>query len=150
MLKTLNKKMFNVFVKKIKTGVLNIRNKLIFFIKLVNLNLVFNLIYFIIIYDSIVHVKNHNSFLSSLLNNLLTYCNISELSTITFIFFIVSLKNILYSHFYNIVNSKTTKEVSYFVNDSFFSFKYNSIYLYLLYISYSFSSVLINLNYLYF
>jgi hypothetical protein len=141
--------MFNIFVKRIKISISNIKDKFTSFVKLVNISLIFNAIYFIIVYDCIAHFKDQSLFMLPFFDSLLTRFNPNNLSLFILVLFIISIKNIIQNYFYSTTSLKTTN-TNYLMSSNASAFNYNSVYLYLLYITYNLNSMLININYLYF
>lgn len=140
--------MLNNFIKKIKINLLYIKNKLLFFIKLVNLKLIFNIAYFYVVYDCFTTIKNHSLFICSSLNTFINYINPSNLSIFLSFYFILSLRFFIFLKLKNSIKLKSLKlsNNSILISNN----SYNKLYLQVLYYVYNKTTLIVNINYLYY
>jgi hypothetical protein len=142
--------MFNNFIKKIKLNLLTIKNKFLFFIKLINFNLFFNFFYFYIICSCFISIESYNTFFFQFLYNIIFFINpVLNIFIFLFFYFFISLTPVFLNVFKNLTNFKSSKIFSLNSNNVVYSTS-NSVYLQFLYYLYNKSSFIININYLYY
>jgi len=137
--------MFNNFVKKLKINLLYLKNKFLFFIKLINLKFVFNVIFWYICLDCLINEELNNFFLCSFLTNLLLFVNPFNSFIFLSIYFLISLKDkiILFIKFF--INFRINKKTKIILDSN----NYNNLFLVAMYYSYNKVSFKINFTYIF-